>query len=75
LPVQAFKPELHFADAVTAHYKKRFFAGPRDVQQVTNQKNEDYKKPHWKHNTSFILYFSNIIPRKRKRQKKQIHKK
>jgi hypothetical protein len=60
--VQAFKPELHFADAVFAHHHQGVFAGPGNVQQVTDQKNQDYKKPHGKHIASFTFLFSNTVP-------------
>jgi hypothetical protein len=62
LPVQAFQPELHFADPVFAYHRKCFFTGPGNVQQVTDQKYQDYKKPHRKHDTSFNLLFPNTVP-------------
>jgi hypothetical protein len=56
------EPELKFAKAVFAHHHQRFFTGTGYVQQVTDQKNKNYKKPHRKHIASFISYFSNTVP-------------
>jgi hypothetical protein len=72
--VKIFKPELHLTNAVFTHYNKSFFTGPGNVQQVTDYENQNYKKPHWKHITSFKTLFSNTVPIN-KVLKKLIHRK
>jgi hypothetical protein len=71
--VPAFEPELHFAKPVFTHYNKRFFTGPGNVQQVTDCRNKDNKKPHREHITSFKLNFSNTVPIKEAFQKSNPH--
>jgi hypothetical protein len=54
---QIFEPELKLAQAISTHHHKRFFTGTGYIQQVTDQENKNYKKPHGKHNTPLILIF------------------
>ena len=46
-------PVLYFADFTSTDRKKVLFTGTRYIQKVTDNYNQYYKKPHWKHITTF----------------------
>jgi hypothetical protein len=44
---------LHPLNVIPTGNNQAFFAGTRQYQKVTDDQNQYYKKPHWKHVTSF----------------------
>jgi hypothetical protein len=55
LPVSTGKPALYSPAMIFTHSDKIVFRSTGDIQQVKDNYNQRYKKPHREHKTQFAL--------------------